>query len=180
MVQLLPQEGDVDLHIVVLCVGLIAPDLQDQRFFGDHCVAVGHEQAHDLKLLAAQPDGALAAGAAALLAGERPQTGQQLFGFKGLGEVVVRAGVQPGHLVLQGGTGGEHQNGQSAAALADFSRHGQSVQLRQHHVQQHGVINAAQGVIQSALTVIAEVSGIVVGLQQIADGAGQSFFILYD
>ena len=44
------------------------------------------------------------------LAQSRPDAGQQFFDGEGLGDIVVRPGVQAGHLVHHCVTGGEHDN----------------------------------------------------------------------
>ena len=199
MVQLLPQEGDVDLHIVVLCVGLIAPDLQQQLLLGDDQLLVQHQHLHHVELLPAEPHGALAAGEGEggllqpqvsvfqgislpqlrLAAGQGPDAGQQLLGLKGLGEIVVRTGVQPVHPVRQLGPGREHQHRRGAALRPQAAQHGEAVQLGQHHVQQDHVINGGQGVVQPRLAVVADVHRIAVQLQQVLEGGGQADLILH-
>ena len=46
-----------------------------------------------------------------LRAGDGPQARQKLSGVEGLGQIVVGAQVQPGHLVLHLALGGQHEDG---------------------------------------------------------------------
>ena len=121
MLQLFPQEGDIDLHVVVLRVGLIAPDFQQQLFLGDDHLPVQHQHLHHVELLPAEPHGSLAAGEGEggllqpqvpvfqgvrlpqlrLAPGQSPDAGQQLLGLKGLCQIVIGAAVQSLHPVRE-------------------------------------------------------------------------------
>ena len=57
MFQLLAKEGDVDLHVVVLGVGLGAPDFHDEVFLRDDDVRRGHEEPHDLEFFRTEGQG---------------------------------------------------------------------------------------------------------------------------
>ena len=100
-------------------------------------------------------------------------------GPAGLGEIVVRTGVQPVHPVRQLGPGREHQHRRGAALRPQAAQHGEAVQLGQHHVQQDHVINGGQGVVQPRLAVVADVHRIAVQLQQVLEGGGQADLILH-
>ncbi|MNI31436.1 hypothetical protein D3C73_853220 [compost metagenome] len=68
-------------------------------------------------------------------------TGHQLFGREGLGDVVVGAGFQAVNLVLLGTLGGQHddRHGAGALVIAQLARHGQAGSAGQHPVQQDQV-----------------------------------------
>ena len=61
MLQLPPQKGDVDLHVVVLGIGIIAPHLQDQLLLGNDLGIAADQQLHQVVLPPAQPHLPLAA-----------------------------------------------------------------------------------------------------------------------
>ena len=154
MLQFFPKKRDIYLHIVVLGVGLIAPDLQNQLLLGKHHVPAPHQQLHQVKFLAAEPDGTFSAGKLKgirfqmqvavlqivgrpllrLAAGQHPNAGQQLLRLKGLGQIVIRAAVQPLHPVRKLRTGREHQHRDSFSSLPQLPQDGKSVLLRQHHI----------------------------------------------
>ena len=61
MRELLAQKGYVYLHVIILCIGLIAPDLFDQRFLAQYNTAIAQQKLHHIELLESQLDGLLAA-----------------------------------------------------------------------------------------------------------------------
>ena len=68
-----------------------------------------------------------------------PHSREQLSRGKGLGDVVVGAGVQPAHLVRVAVERGEHDDGHLVACLAQGARHLDARHLGQHHVEQDEV-----------------------------------------
>ena len=199
MLQLPAQEGDIDLHVVVLGLGLIAPDLQQQCLLGEHLLLVEHQQLHHVELLAAQAHAPLPAGKGEgvlvqpqVPAGERavagsqlrlapdqgPDAGQQLPGLKGLGEIVVGAAVQALDLVGDLGPGRQHQHRGGVPGGPQPPQHREAVQLGQHHVQQNHVVNGAEGVVQPRFAVVTDVHGVAVHLQQVPKGGRQPHLVL--
>ena len=76
-----------------------------------------------------------------LLAGaaeHRVDAGQDLLHLEGLDNVVVRAPLQAGHLVLGLPLGGEHDD-RGRRLLPDLFQHGPAIHNGQHDVQQHQV-----------------------------------------
>ena len=154
VVQLFPQKGNVDLHIVVLGIGFIPPQLEDQILLGEDHFPAPHQQLQHIKFLPAEPDGPLSAAKLKgirfqpqiavfqilrgpllrLTPGQHPDASQQFLGFKGLGEVVVRTAVQPLHPVRKLRTGREHQHWDGFPRLPQRPQNGKSVLLRQHHI----------------------------------------------
>src|SRR5699024_190106 len=66
----------------------------------------------------------------------RADPGQHFHGNKGLGDIVVGAYIQPQHLVLGFGFGGEQNNGH-VGNLPDPGGGGDAVHDGHHHVQQN-------------------------------------------
>jgi hypothetical protein len=88
------------------------------------------------------------------------QAGQQLFEVEGLGEVIVGAGIEPGHAVVHRGAGGEHEDGRAETGGAQFAADGVAVLHRQHHVQNHQVVLVHGGVVDGLLAVGRDVDGV--------------------
>ena len=106
--------------------------------------------------------------------------GQQLLRLKGLGQVVVRAAVQTPHPIAEIAAGRQHQHRHRLAAGAELLQQGKAVQLRQHGVQQHQIVNAAAGVVQTGHAVIADIHGVAPPVQQLRQRVRQTLFILHD
>ena len=119
-----------------------------------------------------------AAELGALAAGHGADAREQLRRGKGLGQVVVRAGIQPEHLVLDLGFGGEQEHGDAAAALADAAQHRQPVHFGYHDVEDHGVIISGLEIGKRLLAVEYGVGGIVVLLKQRDHRAGERALVL--
>ena len=68
-----------------------------------------------------------------------PHTRQKLHHAEGLGDIVIRPGVQPDHAVVLGVLCREHHNRQlpPKRRAAQLSEHREAVLLRQHDVEQH-------------------------------------------
>ena len=197
--QLFPQEGDIHLHIVVLRLGVQAPDLRDDGLLGHHGPGVDHEQAEHLELLEAQAHGALPLGQKAggavqlqlpggehvaedlpLPPGEGPHPGHQLAGVKGLGHIVVRSAVQAVDLVADLVPGGEHQNGGGHVGGPQPLGRLKAVHLGEHHVQNDQIILARQAVVHSVRPVVHRVRLVPLVLQQLLQGLRQPDLVLHD
>ena len=72
---------------------------------------------------------------------------------EGLGEVVVRAHLQPEHAVELGRLRGEHQDRHVAGQGADLAADREAVHLREHQVEHHEVVAPAGRERQAALPV---------------------------
>ena len=201
MGQLPAQEGDIHLHIVVLRLRVIAPDLYQHLLFGDHLISIAHQQLYQVVLPAAEPYLTLRAGEgeggafqrqiapgervallqlSAAAPQQRADTGQQFLRFKGLGKIVIRAAVQSMDAVAHVAFGGQHQHRRGDAGFPQLLRHLKAVYAGQHHVQHHQIIDAGHGIVQAADAVIAHVSGIALPVQQLAQGVRQPDLILHD
>ena len=78
---------------------------------------------------------------------------QQLVGTERLGQVVVRAGVQPGDPVGLGGAGGEHDD-RDLALPPQQAEQLEAVQTGHHDVEQDQVVTAPQSPGQAAPAVV--------------------------
>ena len=133
---------------------------------------VFHEQDHHLEGLARKPDGAVPAPKlpGPLVQGQvlkldhvgdegfppsqhGPHPGQQLLDVKGLGQVVVRPGVQAGHPVLHGVPGSQKQAGGFDSLCPHLAQGFHAVLSRHHPVQDHAVIGLGPDVIEGFLPV---------------------------
>ncbi len=80
-------------------------------------------------------------------------SGTQLLGAKGLGEVVVGAGIETGDAIDLGRAGSQHDHRHLALA-SHQSQELESVEARHHHVEQHQIVLAGQRPAQSAAAVV--------------------------
>ena len=106
-----------------------------------------------------------------------PQPGQQLVYRKRFCEIVVRPGVQSGHLVPVVGSGGHHDNGHIAPG-ADLFDDFNTVHIRQSQIQQHHVRAERKRVQDRLLTVFRPVELVVLGLQRRGDQIANSSIVL--
>ena len=196
--QLFAQEAHIHLHMVLHRVGVVAPHLCQQRLLGDVPLRRLHQLAHDVELPRRQPHPVLPAdehvgvqlqlGIAKgegvdllpLAAQQGVDAGQQLPRVKGLGEVVVRAGVEALHPVQHVRTSGQHQDGGAAAAGADLPGHLEAVESGHHDVQDQQVIDAQLGVLRAALAAVDRLGLKALCLQQCFQGVGQQDLVLDD
>ena len=112
-------------------------------------------------------------------AGHGVDPGQQLLRVEGLGEIVVRPGVEPRHPVGDGAAGGEHQRRHGDALRPQLPHHGEAVQLGQHHVQQQ-IVCEVPGVVQRGLPVAHHIRDVTGFLQYVLQRVGQGYLVLHD
>jgi len=101
-------------------------------------------------------------------------------GVKGLGEIVVRPGIEPCHTVLQLGLGGKHQNRGTTVTSPHLSGHLIAVQLGHHHVQNQQIVDAQQGVVRPSLSIMHRLHLKPLLLQQLLERRGQQFIIFHN
>jgi hypothetical protein len=111
-------------------------------------------------------------------AGHGPYAGQQLLGLEGLGQIVVRPGVQTLHLVAELGLCRQHQYGRGYSAVPQTAQDLKAVHFRHHHVQYYPVVAALKTVVQSVLPVVHGVHGVFVVSQYDGESVGELFFIV--
>jgi hypothetical protein len=75
---------------------------------------------------------------------QRPQPGPELLQREWLGQVVIRAGVQPGDPVRNQVSGGQHQDRGVIAARPDRAAHLKPARFRHEDVEHDGLMPALQ------------------------------------
>lgn len=166
---------------------MVAPYLVEQLSAGMHPFRVGHQEMQQAELgraevhriavggeavggrveaQAADLDGVLG-GLRGAAAQHGLDAGHQLAGREGLGDVVVGAGLEAGHLVLLLAAGGEHDERDAAGALLAAQALGE---LDARHAGQHPVEQdqVGQGVADDALARLG-----VTGTQHVVTGPRQ-------
>ena len=96
-------------------------------------------------------------------------TGHQLRGAEGLGHIVIRAHHQAGHLVHFLCLGGQHNDADAAAALAQLFAYGQTVHRTGHHnIEDRHIEVAALLLVQTqGFLAVYSLYGIVTGSSQV-------------
>ena len=92
--------------------------------------------------------------------GSGAQARDQLLGLERLGEIVVGAGVEAGHLVRPAVARGQHQHRHLDALLAPAVEDGEAVDLGQAEVEDDRVIGLGRAEIMAVLAVGGMVDGI--------------------
>ena len=95
--------------------------------------------------------------------------GQELARLEGLGEVVVRAGVQTLHPVVEAGARREHEYGRPHAPRPQPPRELKAVEARKHHVEHDEVADAAQRILEPGGPVIGRLGLKAVLREQLAE-----------
>ena len=111
---------------------------------------------------------------------ERAGAGEQLREGEGLGEVVVGAGVQAGHLVVDLVAGGEQQDRGGRPRGAHAAQHLEAVHAGQHDVQDDGVELGVQGALQPSPAVGLHRHHEAGFAQALTDEAGDAAFVFHD
>ena len=104
--------------------------------------------------------------------------GQQLPHVKGLGQIVVRPGIQSPDAVLDLRPGREQQDGRSAPVFPQRGEDFDSVFFRHHDVQNDPVVVAGQGVLVGVLTVVDGIDNVFVVREDVHHRFGKRPFIL--
>ena len=108
----------------------------------------------------------------------RAHARQQLAHGKRLGQIVVCAAVQPLHLVVDLGLGGQQQHGKQVAPRAQLTEHLDPVHHRHHNVQHRAVIASAVQTVERGLPVVYRIHRVARALQYGPQRFGQRLFIL--
>ncbi len=115
------------------------------------------------------------------LDGEHPRHGadpcKELLHIEGLGEIVVRAAVKPGHPVIDLCFRSEEQDGGAVTFRAHPSEHLDPVELRHHHVEDHAVVVFRGKIIQSGFPVVNNINGIIAFRENGGDGPCKGFLV---
>ena len=139
--------------------------------------------ARDLARARVEPDvarGQLGGGIARGAADQGAQPGDQFLGLERLGDIVVGAGIEAGHLVRPAVARGEHQDRGGLAFLAPAVEHGQPVDLRQAEIEDDRVILLVGAEIEALLAIGGEIHRIARAFQRVAELLPQVRLILDD
>ncbi len=110
-------------------------------------------------------------------ADERPHPDPQLRHLERLGQVVVRADLEPADPVLQGGASGQHQDRRRIAAPPERLAHLPAVDAGEHQVQDDGGILPLSGQRQRLDAVAGPIDGVARLLQALPGPTGEGRFI---
>ena len=116
----------------------------------------------------------------ALSAQQCIDAGQQFPRIKGFRQVVIGAGVQPCHSIVQFRSGRQHQDGHFHPPFPKPPGHLITVPLRHHHVQDQQVINSQRSIILTGFAVAGGIGFEAILLKQGFKRIGQQFFIFYN
>ena len=161
---MLAQVVDVQVDDVRVDVRLRSPDRIEDLLARHHLARMAHEVAEQCEL-AGREVLALGAGrdadaqgveddvasheslVAALggTAGQGPDARQQLREREGLGEIVVGAGVEPGHAVVERAQGRQHQHRRLDAARPEQPQDLHAIEVREHAVEQDDLVLTVAG-----------------------------------
>src|SRR6185437_714656 len=111
---------------------------------------------------------------------ERPDPRRQLHECKRLREIVIRAGFQPAHAVLDGVTSSEHQDRRRYPALPKDAAQVEARATRQEHVQHDDVEGAQQGPLATRREILRRVDLYVMVVQAVADDGRKLWIIFYE
>ena len=90
----------------------------------------------------------------AVAAQQHLDPGGHFVGGERLGQVVVTAGAQAAHPLIDVGEGADHQDRRGDLEVAQGRDDGQAIDLRQHAVQGDQVITAGNGLGQAFTTIV--------------------------
>ena len=188
--QLPPEVADVHVHHVALRVEVHVPYLLQERGPPDDLLRVEQEILQQLEFLGRQVErfpvhrdrvpqaverqGSVAEDLEPLGPAppvQRPDPGQQLVEPERLGEVVVRARIEPPHHVLRGVPGGEHQDRRVPALAPQLGGDLEPVLLGEHDVEQDDVVLVDVGQQGGLVAVRGHVHHVALFLQALLDEA---------
>ena len=81
--------------------------------------------------------------------GHGADSGEQLAHGKGLGQVIIGAGIQTGDAVVDFGLGRKKKNRSGISALTDLCNGSQTVHNRHHDIQKDGIVGIGPGFFHS-------------------------------
>lgn len=182
---------DIDIDEVGARVVVVVPDVFAELGPVEDPARRAHEAGEEGELPAGEGD---VLGAAADLAGEEVdreigcreeagvvagaapedgvETGDELVGVEGLRQVVIGAEVQAFDAFVEGGAGGEEEDGDRAAELADLAEDAEAIATGEHDVQDQGIEGAGGGEGEGVVAIVADVHDEARGLERLADEGG--------
>ena len=111
--------------------------------------------------------------------GDRVKAADQLRRLERLGQIIIRAAVQPRQPVFQCGPGSEHQDGDGDLFFPEGTQHGKTVHAGQHDVENDRVILGAHRPVQAVVSVVNRINGDPLFFQQLTDRRGKLPVVLH-
>jgi hypothetical protein len=106
--------------------------------------------------------------------------GQKFHGHERLGDVIVRADVQPGDLINVLGFGRQHDDGELAALVPQLHHHGDAVHHGHHHIHNGQMDGQLPGKLQPLGAVGRTVYGIALIFQVNGDALADLGVVLHN
>ena len=185
---------DVDLRVAVP-----APDALENALCREHDLRRAQKQLHHLKLASAQAHALSRAREHTRAAIERrvaecehrrpvltaaaqhgPHAADELVGREGLGQIVVRPGVEARDAVVLLGLGREHHDRRAHALCAQPLEHLDAIELRHHDIEHDGVVVARDGVFVGVEAVVDGIDRELIFLKKDAQRLGEVALVLCD
>jgi hypothetical protein len=113
-------------------------------------------------------------------ANQRSKTGDQLFGLKRLGQIVVGPRIEAGNLVRPAVTRRQHQHWHLARFLAPAVENGQPIDFRQAEIEDDRIIAFGRAEIVAILAIGGEIDGIASAFQRRAQLPAKIGFVFDD
>ena len=186
----------------------VAPDVFEELFGGVDAFAVAHEEFEEVEFPGLEANGLVAQGDLAGGAGEGEfagldgvagwgvgvadffleqltaaqhglDAGDEFAHGEGLGHVVVSADFEADDAVDFVVAGGEHQDGDGAAA-ADLAADVEAVHAGEHEVEHQEVGLVGEGEFEAAFAVGGGFDLVALAAEVVGDGAGEAFLVLDD
>ena len=111
---------------------------------------------------------------------DRPQTCQKFFIFKGLGQIIIRPGVQPAYPVFQSRPGRQHQHRSLFPRFPQPPEHRVAVHARKHHIQNKGIVISSFRPLQASQPVSFRIRSVACLPKQVRHSGRQALFIFYN
>ena len=102
-------------------------------------------------------------------ASHRADTGDELRQGEGLGQVVVRPGIEAVHALVDFAARGQQQDGHRVAPFAQLAKDAEAVPSRQHDVQHQRVVRRRLGQMQRVVAIVADVDREALGAERLPD-----------
>ena len=115
-------------------------------------------------------------GAGATQHGAHPA--QQFIRVKGLGQIVVRSGVEAGNAVVRFALGGQHHDGGGYFFSPQLLQHLNAIHLGHHHVQNNGIVLLLHGGLVGVKAVVHRFHRKMVLFKKDAQYLGKVLFVL--
>ena len=189
------------VHGAFLEVGVGAPDVVEYLRSAVCAAGVAHEELEQAEFRRAEVDffraadnaagegvqreaaghqlAALVGGVAA--PGDSPDPGQQLAWREGLDHVIIGARLEPGHLVVLGDLGGQHDDGDllGVGVAAQAPRQFQAADAGHHPVHQDDVGPGLADPQQRFVRIAGGLYGEAILLQRVLDHLSDGVFVVY-